>query len=245
VNLTTSISDECVPSATYRRQDQRERRSLPEFGRSQNAFLGDAMHFTTEPIGFLLAVLIVLLTPGPTNSLLVIAAATLTWRKAFLLIPAEIAGYFISIATLLILLRLGSHLAPIGMLLRVACACYLTYVSFFLWRTNPSTSSQKSPDFRKVFVVTVLNPKGLVFAAAIFPNSPDSTFQSIWPYFAAFGIVCVLVASAWIIFGTALRKGSASYLSIESLQRVTAAVLACFAILLLGSTFANLSIAAN
>jgi threonine/homoserine/homoserine lactone efflux protein len=46
----------------------------------------------TETAGFLLAVLIVLFTPGPTNSLLVIAAATLGWRKALFLIPPKLAA---------------------------------------------------------------------------------------------------------------------------------------------------------
>lgn len=194
------------------------------------------MYSTTETAGFLLAVLAVLFTPGPTNSLLVIAAATLGWRKALLLIPAEIAGYFISITALLILLRFGSHMAPVGAFLRVACACYLGYLSFFLWRTTPDISAQQAPNFRKVFVVTLLNPKALLFAAAIFPNSRDSVFEPIWRSFAIFAVACVFAASGWIIFGNALRRGTA-YLSIESLQRMAAVILTAFAISLLGSTF--------
>ena len=59
----------------------------------------------TDFVSFMIAVLVLLLTPGPTNTLIAIAAATNGRRSALLLIPAEVSGYFVSIGMLLLLVR--------------------------------------------------------------------------------------------------------------------------------------------
>ena len=53
-----------------------------------------------NPVLFAMAVLAVLGTPGPTNTLLATAGATGGLRCSLPLIPAEAAGYTISILTL-------------------------------------------------------------------------------------------------------------------------------------------------
>jgi threonine/homoserine/homoserine lactone efflux protein len=190
----------------------------------------------TDPTAFVLAVLVVLLTPGPTNTLLVIAAATNGRRRALFLIPAEILGYFISICALILIVGRAIALSPaLGMSLRIGCALYLAYIAYALWHGSGDSNVQRSTRFQDVFVTTLLNPKALVFALAIFPNSPQETFGSLWPYFAAFGATCIVVACIWIGFGTILRAGVASYLSQARFQRFGAIVLGCFATLLVGS----------
>ena len=47
-----------------------------------------------------LAVLLLLLTPGPTNSLMLVAGAERGWSGALRLIPAELAGYFLTVLPL-------------------------------------------------------------------------------------------------------------------------------------------------
>ncbi|MFN4191714.1 MAG: hypothetical protein ACK4FR_02120 [Tabrizicola sp.] len=47
-----------------------------------------------------LAILLLLLTPGPTNSLMLVAGAERGWSGALRLIPAELAGYFLSVLPL-------------------------------------------------------------------------------------------------------------------------------------------------
>ena len=54
-----------------------------------------------DPTVFALAVLAVLATPGPTNTLMAVAGATLGLRKGLRLIPAEVAGYLTSISLLI------------------------------------------------------------------------------------------------------------------------------------------------
>ncbi|HZF76664.1 MAG TPA: lysine transporter LysE, partial [Acetobacteraceae bacterium] len=53
-----------------------------------------------DPVLFALAVLFILGTPGPTNTLLATSGATAGFRRSLILLPAEAAGYGISILTL-------------------------------------------------------------------------------------------------------------------------------------------------
>ncbi|MFC7692453.1 hypothetical protein ACFQY5_25655 [Paeniroseomonas aquatica] len=82
-----------------------------------------------DPVLFTLAVLAILGTPGPTNSLLATAGATAGMRRSLPLIAAEAAGYALAILT--IGLVLGPVMAGAPLLataLRVAvgatCCCW-------------------------------------------------------------------------------------------------------------------------
>jgi len=54
-----------------------------------------------DPVSFTLAVLALLVTPGPTNTLLAASGAIAGLARSMRLIPAELCGYLAAIATLL------------------------------------------------------------------------------------------------------------------------------------------------
>ena len=88
-----------------------------------------------DPVLFALAVLAVLGTPGPTNTLLATAGATAGLRRSLPLIPAEAAGYTIAVLTLG--LALGPVVAGAPLLagaLRAAVGVYLLFLALRLWR---------------------------------------------------------------------------------------------------------------
>ena len=66
-----------------------------------------------DPVLFTLTVLLILGTPGPTNTLLATAGATVGFRRALPLLPAEAAGYLIAI--LAIGLALGPFIAGVAL----------------------------------------------------------------------------------------------------------------------------------
>lgn len=102
----------------------------------------------TDSTSFMIAVLVLLLTPGPTNTLIAIAAATNGRRSALLLIPAEFSGYFVSIGTLLLLVgEMVAVFPAIGVTLRVGCALYLAYVARGLWNYSENNEARRSVDF--------------------------------------------------------------------------------------------------
>lgn len=90
-----------------------------------------------DPLLFALAVLVVLGTPGPTNSLLATAGATAGLRRSLPLIAAEAAGYTLAILTIGLLL--GPVLAGAPLLaatLRLAVGAYLLLLAIRLWHRS-------------------------------------------------------------------------------------------------------------
>jgi threonine/homoserine/homoserine lactone efflux protein len=193
----------------------------------------------SNSIAFALLVVTVLVTPGPTNTLLATAGATVGWRRALILIPAELIGYAVSIMLLALLLRpLTETSASISIGLRLGCAAYLVLAAWRLWRSGmPSLVKAPRPArFQDVLVTTLLNPKGLLFALGIFPGSATETPASFFPYLAAFSVICTGVAFSWIVFGAMLGRAASGHVATRRFSQVGAVVLACFALSLVTST---------
>jgi threonine/homoserine/homoserine lactone efflux protein len=88
----------------------------------------------TEPIAFILAVLGLLATPGPTNTLLAASGAAVGVRRSLHLIPAEVSGYLCSILALALLLGPIAQNWPLfGSALRVCCGMWLAFLAWRHW----------------------------------------------------------------------------------------------------------------
>jgi threonine/homoserine/homoserine lactone efflux protein len=186
--------------------------------------------------GFTVAVLAILLTPGPTNSLLAAAGATNGWRRSLVLVPAEISGYVISITTLTLLAApLVAASSLVATALKLACGSYLGYAAWRLWSSKLSPVDNRHIRFRDVFITTLLNPKGLLFAFGIFPAFGPDNSGLIASRLSIFAAICVFVANVWIVFGALLRSRGISHVTPVVYLKVAAAVLAFFAVLLLGA----------
>jgi threonine/homoserine/homoserine lactone efflux protein len=119
--------------------------------------------------------------------------------------------------------------------LRLACGVYLVFLTWKLWGVGAGLRERTPVRFREVFVTTLLNPKGLVFALVIFPV-PAGRAVSLTPYFAMFVIVCVMVAAAWIAAGAILHGRPAGRAVAPGVfRRLGAVVLGVFALFLLAS----------
>ncbi len=188
----------------------------------------------TSMEAFALAVLLVLSMPGPTNTLLAMAGATLRLRNCALLPAAELAGYTITICTLLLLVRpVTESSAVLTAAIRLVSACYLLGVARHLWRTQEPVENARA-GFRRVFVTTLLNPKGVVFAFVIFP-SPSSSFWLLGEALLTFVAICLTCSVAWIAFGATLGQRAGAYIGARGIRRSAAVILGCFAALAFGS----------
>ncbi|HVJ44285.1 MAG TPA: LysE family transporter [Dongiaceae bacterium] len=188
----------------------------------------------TEPVAFILAVIALLATPGPTNTLLLTAGSTKGIR-ALQLIPAEISGYLISILTIgYVVAKLFSESYMITAGLRAVAAAYLFFLAIQLWRRSPTMLVQRRLiSFRDVFVTTLLNPKALLFATGIIPlNDPQAA-----TYLLAFCLLVSVIGSAWITVGVIVARGFLVKAHISLLPRVSAVVLAGFASYLVALQF--------
>ena len=186
-----------------------------------------------NPVLFALAVLAVLGTPGPTNTLLATAGATGGLRCSLPLIPAEAAGYTISILTLG--LALGPVIAEAPLLagvLRVSVGVYLLLLALRLWRrSDPALATGAVVTPRQVFVTTLLNPKAIVFALGVVPFGAG---RGVWPpYMLGFLLLLTSVSVAWIAAGGMLGGAAGRRGWGGAVPRIGAAAVGGFAILLL------------
>jgi len=156
-------------------------------------------------VEFLFAVGGLLLTPGPTNTLLALAGASVGMRRAFPLISAEIAGY---LAVVLPLALFGQALVdrwPVaGDALKLAAAIWVMYLAVRLWRPTAPGVGSVEVTWGRVFVTTLLNPKGLIFGLVLLPAMASPDFL---PRLGAFCLLIVVVASLWSGFGAQMGRG--------------------------------------
>lgn len=183
-----------------------------------------------DPLLFVLAVLTILGTPGPTNTLLATSGAAVGLRASLPLVPAEAAGYVIAI--LAIGLALGPAVAASPLLavaLRSAVGAYLLVLAVRLWRRGGGAlagGGLVTP--RQIFTTTLLNPKAIVFALGVVP------FGAPRPHLYLLGFVGLLAAVAlcWIGAGAALGRAAAGAGRAGVVPRVGAAAVAAFALVL-------------
>lgn len=189
---------------------------------------------------FALSTAVILLTPGPTNTLLAAAGLGQGMRGALPLAAFELAGYLIAISAWGIFLTSAQQHYPwLGTLVRVASSCYLAYIALRMWAAARalSGSAQRPIGPKALFLATLLNPKGLVFASATFP---PHAFEDIRVYLAAIALfACLLlpIGLIWIKFGAALGSGRLTIMNPVKLQRAAALAIGMFSVSIAWTTF--------
>ncbi|MBL9060985.1 MAG: hypothetical protein JNL31_00375 [Tabrizicola sp.] len=156
-----------------------------------------------SPVELTLAVLVLLLTPGPTNSLVLLAGAERGWPGALRLIPAELSGYLLTVLPLALMgtTLLADHHA-LRTAVTLAAGAWVAVLAAKLWRVPEAADGGRSVGGRALFVTTALNPKALIFGLVLLP-SPDRLGANL----AIFAGLVVLVAAIWAGLGAVLRAG--------------------------------------
>lgn len=149
-----------------------------------------------------LAVAALLLTPGPTNTLIALAGAERGWTRAMPLVLAEIAGY---LATVLPLALVGHALFSAAPLLRSAitlgAAIWVLGLGLRMWRLPAPGGAARTVSARLVLVTTLLNPKALILGLVLMP-APDLPGLAL--HLSVLVAVIVAVAALWAGLGAAL-----------------------------------------
>jgi threonine/homoserine/homoserine lactone efflux protein len=188
-----------------------------------------------NPLLFLLTVLAILGTPGPTNTLLATSGASIGVRRSLPLLPAEACGYLISILVLGLVLGPVVAASPVvSVALRLAVGGYLFLLAAGLWRRGvvvEGVSVGISP--RQVFVTTLLNPKAIIFALGVIPfGSPH-----VWAYLLGFVVVLAMVGIGWLLVGAAMGRMARDGGHTHMVPRVGAAAVGVFATMIMVSPF--------
>jgi threonine/homoserine/homoserine lactone efflux protein len=183
--------------------------------------------------GFDLAVALLFAVPGPTNALIAVAGARRGANAVPIVVGAALVGFIVAVAALIGIAGPYVVAQPaLGLSLRALCALLLARSSWRLWRTAGARAAKRdatSP--ADVLATTLVNPKGLIFAFAIFPPLADAA-QAI-EVFVRFAIVALVVMSLWGVAGAALGQGAAHRIGAAMVDRAGAVVLAAFSVVVL------------
>ncbi len=174
------------------------------------------MHFE-HWFAFVAASSVLLVLPGPTI-LTVISYSVSHGRKANVPLVAGVA-LGDSTALLVSLIGLGALLATSAFWFTVvkwAGGLYLLYLGIKLLRAPPPGQSLGSPEaphslwrlFANTYLVTALNPKGIVFFVAFLPqflNASAPITPQLWILGATFVVLAALNAGLYAVFASSAR----------------------------------------
>jgi len=186
---------------------------------------------------FLLVIATILLTPGPTNTLLASSGISQGLRRSAPLLSFECLGYVCATSIWGLVLNTTMHDYPFVInLIKVVSGLYIAKLGLRLWyqaRRDPLQELLVSVKPLELFIATLLNPKAVIFAMALFPVQ---TWLSVSNYAGVMGSFVLLVASIgglWIVFGSVLMAGRVRWLQPQVFQRLAALTLWGFAAWLL------------
>jgi threonine/homoserine/homoserine lactone efflux protein len=180
---------------------------------------------------FILAVLALLATPGPTNTLMAASGAQRGVARSLHLLAGELGGYLVAITVWIELVGAAGASQPlVPVIAKFVAAAFLMWSAWKLWvNSGHADINQRGITLGRVFATTLINPKALVFAFAIFPAV---SFSARLPYLGLFAGLVIATAVAWMILGTIAARSSAGLLTSTRVEKVTAIALAVFATLL-------------
>ncbi len=177
-----------------------------------------------------LAILALLVTPGPTNTLMLLAGADRGFRRALRLIPAELAGYLLTVVPLTLVGApiLADHPgARAG--LALAAGAWVAVLAVRLWRLPNTQDSRAAIGAGAVFVTTLLNPKALIFGLVLLPDAGDAAGN-----IANFALQVGAVALLWQAGGAVLgRHGGRPGPRLPILRRAASLWLAGLSVLMM------------
>jgi threonine/homoserine/homoserine lactone efflux protein len=183
-----------------------------------------------EKLLFISMSLALLLTPGPTNTLLLVGGASRGIRRSVWLMPAELVGYLTTIHVLAF--SVGAfiqHTPTAQILLRLVLSVYLALLAAKLWIASAAAPQEETVTPKRVFVVTLLNPKAMIFTFVVLPPLAGGHWFSALPYLALLSGLILAASFSWISLGAAMRASRSVIVNPALIRRFAAAALLIFA----------------
>jgi len=180
-------------------------------------------------LAFVIATTIMIALPGPSVLLTVAHSISFGWQRALSTVAGETMGIAIQLIVAAIgLTSLLNVVAEAFELIRWAGAAYLVYLGIKQWRnaSQPlkfdTASVSKTNLFVQGLVITIPNPKSLIFIAAFLPQFIDATrpfglqFAFIVPTFL---VITFAVTSVWALVAGNVRGFLHSQRAFQSVLR--------------------------
>lgn len=187
--------------------------------------------------GTVSALVLLLVVPGPTNTLLMRAGVLFgfaaSWRMAFI----ECLAYLLQVTLWGVALFYLSAWSPWAVkATQLAAVCYLLKLSYTLWLRKNSAVDAGRDRFSGLyfFWLTVMNPKGLLIVSFIAPINAFASLQGYAGFMATLASVVIPVGAAWIVLGSRFEGIQKAWLTPLKINRVTSVAICCFATIMMG-----------
>ncbi len=188
-------------------------------------------------VAFVVAATALLVVPGPTNSLIATSGAISGLRRTIFLLPAELCAYMIAIVGWGLGLGAVVRYVPAAIVAaKLAASAILIVSAWRLWSFGGQGGERRRTGLQDIFLVTISNPKALIFALTIVPYLKEGDLRSASPYLAGLCILIPIVGAGWAAMGAGLAHGLKSVVSSAAFARVGAMILLCFAVVLVSTT---------
>jgi len=181
-------------------------------------------------LAFSAATITLLFVPGPTNTLIATNGALLGWKSALKLLPAELIGYLCAILGWSLGLSLAARFVhSAASFAAIAAAAALLLSARKLWTWDVARQNRTGSRAADIFVVTLSNPKALLFALTIVPHLREGDIPAALPYLMWLSLLIVTVGSIWTLIGAGIARRFQHFASSRLFARLGAAVLVFFA----------------
>lgn len=185
----------------------------------------------------LLALVALLIVPGPTNALLLATGASGD-RQAILRAPiAELAGYLS--AVVLIGVLIGPVVMQFPLLssaLRLLIGVYLMVSAYRMWCAAGIGRIAAAPSSFTLLCTTLLNPKAIIIALVLMPEHWGLVPLDALPALAAVAACILAVSCLWLGLGILLRHSLTKMGADRSVSRLSALILAGVGVSLMVAT---------
>ncbi|MBW7981719.1 LysE family translocator [Enterobacillus tribolii] len=152
---------------------------------------------------------LILIIPGPTNTLLFSSGAATGLHKTLRLIAAEVCGYLLAIGCWgYALLQLAASYTWLAPALKIIAAIYVIYLALKVWTFNGAVAAKPNITLKNVFITTLVNPKAFLFASYILPAGTFTRLSACIPVMSAFVAVLIPVSLLWCLLGSLFYPGA-------------------------------------
>ncbi|SCW81599.1 Threonine/homoserine/homoserine lactone efflux protein [Rhizobium mongolense subsp. loessense] len=136
--------------------------------------------------------------PGPTNTLLALAAQRRGVWELAVLATTVVAAYLVVVVLLAVSTGAFLNSNPqIAAALKLTSAAWVLYLAFRLW-SAPGPVSAADVSARDVLITTLLNPKAIITGLTMIPAANVSTQI---PRLITLAVVVAVASMLWLAFG--------------------------------------------
>jgi threonine/homoserine/homoserine lactone efflux protein len=154
---------------------------------------------------FIISSAVILLTSGPTNTLLAASGAVMGFRASLALPAAEALGYALAISFFAMLTAASGAVSWLLPLLKAIAAVWLLVSAVKLWSASVDMEARPfGVAFGRILVTTILNPKAMLVGTMLIPLSSPGE-PALW--IGTFVALSILAGIGWVAFGSLLPNG--------------------------------------